>query len=101
LDGGSRQHAGPDEWATLTINGTCGKFPTDGFRLELVQRPSGINPWEPFFDLVVHTPEEAPDVLSDENVHHTMKVRRDSKYSKVTIFHEDAPRWSMDVEQVS
>jgi len=94
---------GPDDQATLTITATCGKYPTDGFRLELVPRRGGINPWEPFFDLIVHAPSDSvvPQVLSDEQVTHSMKVSREATYTKVSIYFEDAPRWSTDVEQVS
>lgn len=92
---------GPDEWATLTIDGTCGKFRMAGFRLELRDRLTGINPMELFFDLLVHEPGEGPDVLSDASVHHEIKVRRDSQHTKVTIFYDDQARWSEDVETVS
>lgn len=93
---------GPDEHGTLTIAGICGKFPTDGYQLKLMGRRGGINPWEPFFDLVVGTPSDVvPKVLSDEPVDHTMPVDRQSRYTKVTIYFEDEPRWSIDVDQVS
>jgi hypothetical protein len=93
---------GPDPTGTLRITGTCGKFPSDGYRLSLKQRRGGINPWEPFFDLIVTPPETgAPDVESDEPVEHVMAVSRDDRYTKVTIFVDDQPRWHVDVEPVS
>jgi hypothetical protein len=92
---------GPDEWATLTVSSVCGKFPTDGYRLELKQHRIGINPMELGFDLIVNAPDSGPEVLSDERVHHEMKVRRDSQHTKVTIYHDDVARWSFPVETVS
>jgi hypothetical protein len=93
---------GPDDHGTLTITGTCGKFPTDGYQLKLVGRRGGFNPWEPFFNLVVDAPTSGvPEVLSDESVTHTMSVDRQAKYTKVTIYFDDRERWSMDVDQVS
>jgi hypothetical protein len=93
---------GPDDQGTLTISGTCGQFPTGGFKLELRPRRGGINPMEPWFELVVIPPEgEVPKVLSDEEVIHTISVDRGQEYTKVTIVYEDQPRWHVDVEQAS
>ena len=93
--------SGPGEETTLTITGTCGKFPKDGYRLQLVPRPGGINPWIPFFDLVVHEPDgPSAEVLSDEPVEHTMTVRRGDPYEEVDIFYDGQQRWSVEVEHL-
>lgn len=92
---------GPTDFGTLTISATCGQFDTDGNTLALRQRRGGTNPLEPHFDLDVSPPDEAPAILSDEPVNHVMEVRREDKYTRVTIWFDGEQRWEVPVEIVS
>lgn len=75
---------------------------TDFYELTLERTRGGINPWEPWFELIVRPPiGAAPDVISTEPVLHTEQVSRDSKYTSVTIVYGGEPRWTMPVEVLS
>jgi hypothetical protein len=92
---------GPDEHGTLTITGTCGQFPAKGYALELKPTRGGINPWEPFFELVVTPPGgNVSKILTDEQVIHLMPARRDEKYEKVHISYEDQALATIDVQHL-
>jgi hypothetical protein len=92
---------GPGDETTLTITGTCGRFPKDGYDLELVELIGGINPFEPIFNLVVHEPTSGATVMSDETVEHIKTVGRGDPYAGVTIMYEGKALARMDVKHRS